>query len=259
VTTRSRVVALHRRAEKQSRAQALASRRATKTTRSVVGSSWPPLRAEALPVVVVVVTKRPWLAEQVAHLLRWQEQRPTRVVICTVVAEYDISPIRDAIAEVDLVIAQSGTTLRGLRNLGAQRAVDAAGADAIVATMDDDDLYGPDYLRGIVDAWRRHPEAIIVGRACYGVLHVSEPPKHVPGGLDSTCMSGPCPGVAGSTISFRASTWRSRAAFRYPSEGGIGEDIQLLEIARRMGLIVSAYFGTYRIVRYSNPDHGHIS
>lgn len=209
-------------------------------------------------VVAVVVTKRPWLAEYVGRKLAWQKQKPVRVVVCSAV-EYDIDPIRAALPgiPVELVRATPALVLGQLRNLAMEYAF-ADGDDSILGcTIDDDDLYGPDYLAGILDAWHRHRDAVVVGRASWRIEHVTEPPR-VPPAADRTIRGGLLPGVAGATISIPAVVWRAQPNFRYPAIT-IGEDIELLRLAVRQKGIVGAYFGDFVAIRFAGARHAHTS
>lgn len=217
-----------------------------------------PPSSRPLRAIAVVVTKRPWLADYIGRKLAWQTCRPSHVVVCTAVADYDLSPIAAQLAgvEVDLVVVPKEHVLGQLRNAAMQAAAVRSDEHGILCTIDDDDLYGSNYLEGILDAWVRHPRALVIGRASYTVRIVTEPPRepHV----QASARVGRVISVAGSTICIPASAWYERPDFRY-REIPIGEDIELLERARTQGEIISAYFGDYVILRFTDERHAHTS
>lgn len=219
----------------------------------------PPVRmAGDVHVIAVVVTKRPEFAAYVARKLSWQSHRPSSVVICTAVETYDVAPIVAALpgVEVRLVLDKEARILGALRNFAMESAMTAAPDTAILCTIDDDDMYGPDYLAGIVDAWRRHPDAILIGRSSWAWLAVTEPPKY-PTPNNAWARGGLTQGVAGATISVPAKAWRSRPTLRYP-EIAIGEDVGFQAIASAQCPTVSAYFGSFTALRYGDA-HCHTS
>lgn len=207
----------------------------------------------------MVVTKRPWLAEYVGRKLAWQSHRPSLVVVCTAVENYDVAPIRKHLPEskVELIVALPSHVLGMLRNEAMQAASERADVNAIMCTIDDDDLYGTTYLEGIVDAWSRHPEALVVGRASFESKLVTTTPSQPPP-VRAGLPSGRVAGVAGATISIPVQVWRNRPELRYPPIT-IGEDIALLGIAFREGGIIGASFGDFMALRYSDEKHGHVS
>lgn len=209
-------------------------------------------------VVAVIVTKRPWLADYVGRKLAWQTHRPAVVVVCTAVPDYDVAPIKRQLpgVAVHLVVDRDQRVLGDLRNFAMSSASKHASERAILCSVDDDDLYGRDYFEGIVDAWRRHPDASIVGRASWARIEVTAPPADT-FSPQRGVRGGPIYGIAGATISIPAKVWR--AGLRYHSHR-IGEDIEIQRRITKQGRsIVSAYFGTFVAVRYRGDRHGHTS
>lgn len=207
----------------------------------------------------VVVTKRPWLSSFVAQNLGWQTTKPEFVLVATACADYDISPIKAALpdATIDLVPVSSDLSLGELRNLAMSLAAEQVDDDFLLCTFDDDDLYGPDYIAGLLDAFGRHPSALIIGRASFQGIDVAEAPRSPPT-PNPRVRKGFVPGVAGSTISVPARTWRTRDEFRYPPVA-VGEDVALQAIARRERGIISANFGDFSPLRWQSAEHEHTS
>jgi len=220
-------------------------------------------RATRLPitagkVVAVVVTKRPWLAEHVGLKLAWQTVKPIRVVVCSAVDDYYPDPIIAALPGIPVVIvpAPKHMVLGALRNLAMDHAAADSDDETICCTIDDDDLYGTRYFEGILDAWRKHSDALIVGVASWAVTTATVPPRDPPS-YGAAAQGGVVAGVAGATISIPAAVWKQRA-LRYP-DITIGEDVELQRVAVRRKAIVSAYFGEFVAVRYDHPEHAHVS
>lgn len=208
-------------------------------------------------IVLLVVTKRPQLAEHVVRNIGWQTVKPGRVVVCTARADYDPTPFERTGVPFELVHDREGRILGSLRNLGVDAACHGADASTLVCSFDDDDLYGPSYLEGIADAWRKHPGAMIIGRSSWRWQTVHELPT-VPPDPDPTVAGGMVAGVAGATISIPVAVWRALPYFRYPAIH-IGEDIALQKIAARHKAIVSAYLGDFVALRHAVADHEHTS
>jgi hypothetical protein len=221
-----------------------------------IASSAPPCNLQA---AAIVVTKRPWLASFVAQNLGWQSKKPAFVLVASSAADYDIAPIKAALpdATVDFVPVSADLNLGELRNLAMSIAAEQVDDDFLLCTIDDDDGYGQDYLEGLLDAFQRHPAALIIGRASFQGIEVAEAPT-IPPPPNPRVRKGLVPGVAGSTISVPAKLWRDRGEFRYPPIA-IGEDVALQAIARRERGIVSANFGDYAPLRWRNAEHGHTS
>jgi hypothetical protein len=217
-----------------------------------------PAPAGPTSIVAVVVTKRPWLAEHIAMKLAWQNLRPSAVIVCSALRSYDVGPIATALPGVHVELIDGGSRILGdLRNLAMQTAADRGGAHSLLCTVDDDDLYGPNYMAGMADAWMRHPEAMIVGRATFRWHTTTELPTEPPS-ADPDARTGIVTGVSGATISIPASTWIRRPDFRYPGVH-IGEDVALQARAFVHRAIVGAYFGDFMAIRYADPAHGHTS
>ena len=217
-----------------------------------------PATAGPTSIVAVVVTKRPWLVEHIAMKLAWQTLRPSAVVVCSALRSYDVGPIAAALPGAHVELVDGGSRILGdLRNLAMQTAAERGGEHALLCTIDDDDLYGPNYLAGIADARARHPEAMIVGRATFRWQTTSELPIEPPS-TDPDARTGIVTGVSGATISIPASTWIRRPDFRYPGVH-IGEDVALQARAFVHRAIVGAYFGDFMAIRYADPAHGHTS
>ncbi len=215
--------------------------------------------ATQLKAAAVIVTKRPWLAPFIAQQLAWQQSKPTFVLVASADIDYDITPIKEALpdAEVDLVPVNADLNLGELRNLAMSLAAEQVDDDTLLCTIDDDDAYGPDYLAGLLDAFGRHPQALIIGRASFQGIEVREPPTEPPPS-NPRVRRGIVPGVAGSTISIPARAWRDKPEFRYPPVA-CGEDVALQAIARQARGIVSANFGDYAPLRWLSAEHQHTS
>lgn len=210
-------------------------------------------------VVAVVVTKRPWLAEHVGRMLAWQSLRPVAVVVCSAHPDYDPSPIRVELPDVPVtfVPAYAMASIGTLRNL-AMEAANSLAPNAIMCTVDDDDCYGIHYFAGIVDAWQRHPIALVVGLGSFETVTVQSPPR-VPLKQDHRFRAGLRAPIGGATISIPAKVWRERPDLRYPTNVGCGEDMELLKIAHAENRVAAAYFGDFVALRYADPAHGHTS
>jgi spore maturation protein CgeB/SAM-dependent methyltransferase len=114
-------------------------------------------------VSVLLATNRPWqLAHAVAQVAR-QRHRPVQLVIALHGLDLDPAVVAADVkaAGVDDVVvraADRGLTLGGCLNL----ALEAAGGD-LIAKMDDDNLYGENYLSDLVTAFS-YTDAGIVGK-----------------------------------------------------------------------------------------------
>ncbi len=208
--------------------------------------------------IAVVVTKRPWLAGYVGRMLAWQSLCPSQIVICSAGHDYDTSPIKNALPDVPVVFVRGGqaASLGELRNT-AMEAASSLSSTAILCTIDDDDCYGVHYLAGIVDAWQRHPIALVVGLGSFETRAVDAPPSEA---LIQRyrARAGLRASVGGATISIPSKVWREREDLRYPAVA-CGEDIELLKIAQQENRVVGAYFGDFVALRYSDPAHAHTS
>jgi len=209
--------------------------------------------------IAVVVTKRPWLAAHVGRMLAWQTLRPSHVVVCSACGDYDTAPIKDALPDVPVVFvhARAEMPLGELRNI-AMEAASALSNTAIMCTIDDDDCYGTHYLAGIVDAWQRHPIAVVVGLGSFETRTVDAPPLE-PLTQKYRSRTGLRAAIGGATISIPTKVWRERTDLRYPEMGGSGEDIEFLATAQRENRVAAAYFGDFVALRYTDPAHGHTS
>jgi len=218
-----------------------------------------PVDTSHVKIVAVVVTKRPWLADHVGRMLAWQTLRPIRIVVCTAVPSYDDEPIRrhNPGTKIEVVTAGKDLVLGQLRNVAMDAAAHGSPDEALLCTLDDDDCYGTRYFEGIGDAWCRHPFALVIGLGSWDTQTVDRPP-HTPLHQSGRPRGGPLSGVAGATLSIPAKIWRERTDLRYPAVA-VGEDIELLTIARRENRVVGAYFGDFVALRYSDPRHDHSS
>ncbi|MGJ6980112.1 glycosyltransferase family protein [Aestuariimicrobium soli] len=181
-------------------------------------------------VSVVTATRRP---EQVAHLLRQVAQQ------CEVELElllgthgFDLTPDHHRLAE------QGGLRLRVLpqptdRPLGAILNDLIAHAEGDVVTkMDDDDLYGPEYLADLLD-WRAVSGADVVGKQARFVhLAGSGQTRFVAGHMEH------CPStfVAGPTITVAREAAREVPFPDLPT----GEDTGFLRAALEAGMSIAA-------------------
>jgi hypothetical protein len=213
------------------------------------------VRGEA---IAVVVSKRPGMAAYVGRMLAWQSLRPTHVVVCSSVRDYDTKPIEEALPGIPVVFvrADGAASLGELRN-SAMQVASSLSDKAIMCTIDDDDCYGVHYLAGIMHAWHRHPIALVVGLGSFETRSVDGPPA---GPLTQRyrVRSGLRAPISGATISIPVRVWKERHDLRYAAIG-CGEDIEFLKRVQAENRVAAAAFGDFVALRYTDPAHAHTS
>lgn len=123
------------------------------------------------PVTALCASKRPWFLDRVARMLKAQTHENLHVVYVAHGPGHDIEAARrsfDGLKSVTVVeLPDAGRSLGEALNLG----LDHCRTD-LVAKIDDDDFYGPGYIRSALAAFRHHgcEDVAIVGRTrvyCY--------------------------------------------------------------------------------------------
>lgn len=201
-------------------------------------------------VTVICASKRPAYLGRVAKMLNAQTHVNLHVVYVAHGPGHDIEAARQSFPSLQSVIVlqlpDQNSTLGAALNM----ALDHCQTD-LVAKMDDDDYYGPEYITGLLAAFRYsgHRDVGIVGKArayCY----VEE--------LDTLALRfGPervnqiRNRVFGGTIFWSRSALQNQRFI----EANTGEDSAFFKAAEAKGVkIFSADSADYVHVRYAAPD-----
>lgn len=186
----------------------------------------PTLDPAASPLVsVVVVTNRPEQSGHVMETFLAQDWDDKELVIVANCADYPIASNTDAAIRVQLIDA--AYSLGHCLNAGFELA-----RGTVIARLDDDDHYAPNYVRSIVQTFTQ-TDAVVVGKAEYfaHVERFGQVFRLYPGRSNQYVGR-----IAGGSLAVIKHATKS---VRFP-DTGLGEDIAYVQRCERAGLRVWA-------------------